>query len=57
MPFFACPYPSGTMVAPRRDCAPIGWLETNVVQRPFLGITEKAEKKMIRFLQEKFGGN
>lgn len=32
VPFFACPYPRGTEVAPGRGCAPLGWLETNVVQ-------------------------
>ncbi|NLB70086.1 MAG: exo-alpha-sialidase [Lentisphaerae bacterium] len=32
VPFFASSYPSGITVAPGRDCAPIGWLEANVVQ-------------------------
>lgn len=32
VPFFPCPYPSGSMPAPGRECAPIGWLESNVVQ-------------------------
>ena len=32
VPFFPAPYPSGSLPAPRRNCAPIGWLETNVVQ-------------------------
>ena len=32
VPFFECPYPRGKEVAPGRRCAPIGWLETNVVQ-------------------------
>jgi hypothetical protein len=32
VPFFACPYPSGTNTAPGRNCAPMGWLESNVVQ-------------------------
>ena len=32
VPFFACPYPRGSQVAPGLSCAPIGWLETNVVQ-------------------------
>ncbi|MBT6143947.1 MAG: exo-alpha-sialidase, partial [Gemmatimonadetes bacterium] len=32
VPFFPCPYPRGTEVVPGRGCAPLGWLETNVVQ-------------------------
>lgn len=32
VPFFECTYPRGGEVAPGRWCAPIGWLETNVVQ-------------------------
>jgi len=32
VPFFAAPYPSGSWVAPKRNNAPIGWLESNVVQ-------------------------
>jgi hypothetical protein len=32
VPFYECPYPQGTTLAPGRNCAPIGWLETNVVQ-------------------------
>ena len=32
VPFWDCPYPAGQNVAPGRNCAPIGWLETNVVQ-------------------------
>lgn len=32
VPFFDCPYPRGSETAPGRGCAPIGWLETNVVQ-------------------------
>jgi hypothetical protein len=32
VPFWSCPYPQGTFVAPGRNCAPVGWLETNVVQ-------------------------
>lgn len=32
VPFFPAPYPRGSLPAPRRNCAPIGWLETNVVQ-------------------------
>jgi hypothetical protein len=32
VPFFACPYPYGAEASPGRHCAPIGWLETNVVQ-------------------------
>jgi hypothetical protein len=32
IPFFRAPYPAGSMVAPGRNCAPLGWLETNVVQ-------------------------
>ena len=32
VPFFDCPYPGGSMPAPGRHCAPMGWLETNVVQ-------------------------
>ncbi len=32
VPFWDCPYPAGSDVAPGRNCAPIGWLETNVVQ-------------------------
>ena len=32
IPWFAAPYPSGSMPARRRPCAPMGWLEGNVVQ-------------------------
>jgi hypothetical protein len=32
IPFFDAPYPHGSDPAPDRNCAPIGWLETNVVQ-------------------------
>ena len=34
IPFFRCPYPAGGNAddVPGRNCAPIGWLETNVVQ-------------------------
>lgn len=32
VPFFTSPYPSGGNPAPGRHCAPIGWLESNVVQ-------------------------
>jgi hypothetical protein len=32
VPFFSCPYPYGTDPAPGRNCAPMGWLATNVVQ-------------------------
>jgi len=32
VPFFSSAYPKGAMPAPRRDSAPIGWLETNVIQ-------------------------
>lgn len=32
VPFWPCPYPAGHSVAPGRNCAPIGWLETNIVQ-------------------------
>ena len=32
VPFFQCPYPAGKEAAPGRRCAPLGWLETNVVQ-------------------------
>jgi hypothetical protein len=32
IPFFHAPDPSGVQPAPGRTCAPIGWLETNVVQ-------------------------
>lgn len=32
VPFFECPYPGGSETAPGRSCAPMGWLETNVVQ-------------------------
>ncbi|MFO7870431.1 MAG: sialidase family protein [Kiritimatiellia bacterium] len=32
VPFYNAPYPKGFNVAPGRNCAPIGWLETNVVQ-------------------------
>jgi hypothetical protein len=32
VPFFNAPYPVGSDVAPGRNCAPLGWLETNVVQ-------------------------
>lgn len=32
VPFFPAAYPSGSLPAPHRNSAPIGWLETNVVQ-------------------------
>jgi len=32
VPFFRCPYPAGADAAPGRNCAPVGWLEANVVQ-------------------------
>lgn len=32
VPFFSAPYPEGSYPAPHRNCSPIGWLETNVVQ-------------------------
>lgn len=32
VPFYHAPFPSGANAAPGRGCAPIGWLETNVVQ-------------------------
>lgn len=32
VPFFAAPYPSGSEPAPGRCCAPMGWLESNVVR-------------------------
>lgn len=32
VPFYGCPYPGGSMPAPDRVCAPMGWLESNVVQ-------------------------
>lgn len=32
IPFFDAPYPHGCDPAPDRNCAPPGWLETNVVQ-------------------------
>jgi hypothetical protein len=32
VPLYDCPYPRGTTPAPGRVCAPIGWLESNVVQ-------------------------
>ncbi len=32
VPFFDAPYPGGSDPAPGRNCAPIGWLEANVVQ-------------------------
>jgi hypothetical protein len=32
VPVWDAPYPAGRMVAPARNCAPLGWLETNVVQ-------------------------
>jgi hypothetical protein len=32
VPFFPAPYPRGSTPAPGRNCAPLGWLETNVVQ-------------------------
>lgn len=32
VPFYECPYPRGAEVTPGRWCAPMGWLETNVVQ-------------------------
>lgn len=31
-PFYSSNYPDGFMAAPRRKSAPLGWLETNVVQ-------------------------
>ena len=32
VPFFTAPYPGGGDPAPGRNCAPIGWLESHVVQ-------------------------
>ena len=32
IPFWECPYPLGSEPHPHRNCAPIGWLESNVVQ-------------------------
>lgn len=32
VPFYEAPYPAGSDVESGRRCAPIGWLETNVVQ-------------------------
>ncbi len=32
IPYFACPYPYGSEPGPGRWCAPIGWLESNVVR-------------------------
>ncbi|MFA6563204.1 MAG: sialidase family protein [Verrucomicrobiia bacterium] len=32
VPFFLSAYPKGSLPAPHRNSAPIGWLETNVVQ-------------------------
>lgn len=32
IPFFEAPYPQGSRPAPGRSCAPLGWLEANVVQ-------------------------
>jgi hypothetical protein len=32
VPFFAAPYPYGSEPGPGRYCAPMGWLEANVVQ-------------------------
>ncbi|MCC6731057.1 MAG: exo-alpha-sialidase [Chthonomonadales bacterium] len=32
VPFHRAPYPAGAEAAPGRRCAPMGWLETNVVQ-------------------------
>lgn len=32
VPFFPAAYPKGSLPAPHRNSAPIGWLETNVVQ-------------------------
>ena len=32
VPFFDAPYPKGAVQATGRACAPMGWLETNVVQ-------------------------
>lgn len=32
VPFFPAPYPKGSRPAPGRNCAPLGWLEANVVQ-------------------------
>jgi hypothetical protein len=32
VPFFKAPYPRGSTPASGRNCAPLGWLETNVVQ-------------------------
>ena len=32
VPLWPCPYPHGSTPAPGRNCAPIGWLESNVVQ-------------------------
>ena len=32
VPFFPAAYPTGSLPAPHRNSAPLGWLETNVVQ-------------------------
>ena len=32
VPFFPAAYPAGSLPAPHRNSAPLGWLETNVVQ-------------------------
>jgi len=32
IPFFAANFPDGSLTAPGRKCAPLGWLEANVVQ-------------------------
>ena len=32
VPFYPAAYPSGSLPAPKRNSAPIGWLETNVVR-------------------------
>ena len=32
VPFYPAAYPKGSLPAPKRNSAPIGWLETNVVQ-------------------------
>ncbi|MCX7006628.1 MAG: sialidase family protein [Kiritimatiellaeota bacterium] len=32
VPFFSAAYPTGSLPAPHRNSAPLGWLETNVVQ-------------------------
>jgi len=32
VPRYTAPYPGGSVLAPRRHCLPMGWLESNVVQ-------------------------